>query len=101
MSDQLDLSAGRKERDYGLDRVGFNNQPFLRLMRAVARRIALRRGWVTTDDLREYAKENNVVPSHPNAWGAIFRSSEWKCVGRRRSRVVSNHAREVRVWTCQ
>ena len=64
-----DLFEGERLRDEGVARVSINNSDWLRMARAVAKRIDEFAGEVTADDIR------NVVtsrPGHPNTWGAIF-----------------------------
>jgi hypothetical protein len=95
---QLNLFRGQQEQSAGIDRVARHNASFIEIMRGVAKRISLERGSVRIDDLRQFASERGLVPIHPNAWGGVFRGPEWQMVGREKSSVVSNHAREVKVW---
>ncbi len=95
---QLSLEQGRSLKEEGLDSVSENNKAFLALMRAEARRLADQRGWVTSDDLRVYASQLNLEPTHQNAWGAVFKGTQWKVVGRRKSAVPQGHAREIKIW---
>jgi hypothetical protein len=85
---QREAFSKREHADYG----------FIHRMRQEARILSQRCGTVTCDDLRMIAVGLGLAPSHPNSWGAIFRGPQWILVGRQRSRVVSNHAREIRVW---
>ena len=82
----------------GLAQVEINSGLWIGLMRAEARRIARKHGTVTADDLRPYADSIDVYPSHRNAWGAIFKPSEWDVVDRVKSTKPSNHARWIFVW---
>ena len=93
-----DLQEGKKAKERGLDRLEDSQGDFLTTIRAVARRIARQSGKVTSDDLRIWAREHNLAPQHQNAWGAVFRGSEWEQVGWTKSTVTSNHARSIRVW---
>ncbi len=95
---QLSLEEGRVLKDDGLAGVADNNIAFLAVMRAEAIRISLSRGWVSSDDLRVYASQLDLEPTHQNAWGAIFRGPQWKVVGHRKSAVPGNHAREIKIW---
>lgn len=95
---QLSLEQGRSLKEDGLASVTENNATFLSLMRAEAIRISQQRGWVTSDDLRVYASQLNIEPTHQNAWGAIFKGPNWKVVGRRKSAVPGSHSREIRIW---
>jgi hypothetical protein len=95
---QLSLQEGRALKEDGLESVSANNKAFLALMRAEARRLSEQRGWVSIDDLRVYASQLNIEPTHCNAYGAIFKGPRWQVVGRRKSAVPSSHAREIRLW---
>lgn len=95
---QLNLFRGQQKQSAGIERVAKHNASFLELMRGVAKRISLEQGSVSVDALRVFASERGLVPIHPNAWGSIFRGKDWKMIGREPSSVVSNHAREVKVW---
>ncbi len=96
--DLFDYAKAKELADAGIQSVGTHNASFVDIMRAEARRIARAVGSVTSDDLRRYAKAHDLKPNHPNAWGAIFRGAEWKMVGRMKSKLMSNHAREIKVW---
>lgn len=95
---QLSLQEGRALKEDGLESVSANNKAFLALMRAEAIRLSNQRGWVSSDDLRVYASQLNLEPTHQNAWGSLFRGPNWTVVGRRKSAVPGNHAREIRLW---
>ena len=95
---QLSLEEGRVLKDDGLAGVADNNIAFLAVMRAEARRIYETRGWVSSDDLRVYASQQNLEPTHQNAWGAVFLGRCWKVIGRRKSAVPESHNREIKIW---
>lgn len=101
MSAQLsifDLYAGVQGKDNGIQQIVDNNPTFVKTMQGVARLIARRRGVVCSDDLREVASQYGIAPKHENAWGGIFRGKNWIKVGTVRSRIPSNHAREIKSW---
>jgi hypothetical protein len=101
MSAQLsifDINAGIHGRDSGIEAVISSNECFVSTMRGIARIIVRRKGVVTSDDLREIARDHGIVPKHENAWGGIFRGNEWECVGFMKSKLPSNHARTIRTW---
>ena len=102
LSDPLKLIGfpedGQALREEGLDRVESNSHGFVDKMREVAADIALRRGWVNSDDLRLYAEAHDLRPHHPNAWGSVFRGSRWNQVGWMKSTIPSNHARSIGRW---
>lgn len=95
---QLSLAQGALLKEDGFASVSENNTVFLAQMRAEARRISEIRGWVTSDDLRVYASQQNLEPTHCNAYGAIFKGPQWKIIGRRKSAVPGNHARSIAIW---
>lgn len=95
---QLSLEQGHALQKDGLERVSANNQAFLALMRTEARRLSLERGYVTSDDLRVYASQLDLAPTHPNAWGSVFFGRRWKVIGRRKSAVPQGHGREIKIW---
>ena len=94
----FDLPEGERQADAGIGRVKANNAEFIASMRRQARVVCQAFGFVCIDDLRKYADIIGVEPHHPNAWGAIFRSSEWVEIGMVKSKTVSNHGRTVRRW---
>jgi hypothetical protein len=95
----FDPPSGRQRRDMGLTRVEGRNAAWLARRRAEARQIVRQFGSVTADDLRVLCTGD--PPSHPNAWGAVFRQSGWVPVGDHQMRTPSAHARRVRRWTFQ
>lgn len=84
-------------KQIGLDFVEASNEGFMEIMRRQARLIAIERGSVTTDDLRDFADQQGITPTHGNAWGAVFRKG-WKPIGFEPSRRPGNHARVIRRW---
>lgn len=95
---QFDLPLGIRLKELGQDDVESNNESFVEVVRNEARFLASTKGKVTSDDLRSFAQSNGLVPAHPNAWGSVFRGSEWVTLGFTRSSLVSNHARTIRIW---
>ena len=100
IDNQLGFSweRGHKRKEAGLDSVEAHNPSFVEIMRNRAREIVAKTGRVTSDDLRRYARVNGIEPDHPNAWGAIFAGKDWVQIGRTKSTLTSNHAREIRIW---
>lgn len=94
----FDLTQAESRRDQGTSSVAASNADFVEHMRHIAEDICRDRGQVTCDDLRRYALRHGLKPKHPNAWGAVFRGNGWRCIGRAKSQLASNHAREIRVW---
>lgn len=92
------LSEGELKKQIGLSLVAQGSEEFLEVMRAEAKRIARVRGQVSADDLRPIAKNLGIEPHHPNAWGALFRGSDWIRIGFKNSTCGSRRAGMVAVW---
>ena len=92
------MDRGEQLKIDGLDRVATSNAEWLTWIRKHARYTCHKQGTVSADDLRTIADRHNRHPHHPNAWGAVFRGSEWELTGYKKSRYVSNHARRIAVW---
>jgi hypothetical protein len=91
----------RKER--GIRRVASKNFDFLRKCRNYAALTALERGHVSGDDIREFTVREGMKPTHPNAYGAVFKAHpwdghHWHHIRFMRSRTPSAHARIISVW---
>ncbi len=98
---QLELGAleGRKRRDEGIARVSSKNSGWLKEAREVAYRIARMKGTVTAEDVRGVLYARGLRPSHPNAWGGVFKDPRFVWTGNLiPSRVPSRHANLQRVW---
>ena len=93
------LALALAERDRGIARVKSKNADFVETMRSVARMIARKKGTVCADDLRQWAADNCMFPTSPNAWGAIFcRNPDFVLHGYKRSCQVQGHGNLQRVW---
>lgn len=92
------FGGGEQARDAGLALVELHGEEFTRIMRNAAKLVSEKHGSVDADDLRAWAAASGIKPHHPNAWGAVFKGRGWRCIGRKVSKLKSNHAREVRVW---
>lgn len=84
-------------KQLGLNLVESHNEGFMEIMRRQARLIAMEHGSVTSDDLQEFAARQGIEPTHPNAWGAIFRQG-WRSIGFEPSRRPQGRARVIRRW---
>lgn len=92
------LTLGECLKRSGQSAVEANNRDWLDLVRAIAVIFCQKNGSVSTDDLREWCDAKGYQPSHRNAWGAIFRGSEWETCRYEKSRYEGNHARRITVW---
>lgn len=83
-------------RRAGQKRVEENNKRFMSEARRVAKRISIRKGDVTADDVR---RECEFEPLKYHAWGAVFLTKNFVWTGeRRRSALVQGHGNEQKVW---
>lgn len=98
MSEQLSLPSGEARKESGLDMVIANDLWLAGILREYAMTVSAKSGFVTSDNLRVYADQMGYKPHSPNFWGGIFRGLKWKIVGRQRSAIPGNHAREIKVW---
>ena len=89
---------GQQQKLDGLDSVESNNKRFVRDFRELAVSLAECNGTVTSDDLRKIADKIDVQPNHCNAWGAVWRSKQFKAVGWTQSEIPSCHGRGIRIW---
>lgn len=92
------IATGDALKQMGLFHVEMSAQVFVETMRSQARMICRRQGYVTTDDLREYADSIGLEPHHKNAWGAVLKRPEFKAVGYVPSRLATNRHRVIRQW---
>jgi hypothetical protein len=90
--------VGEKRKRAGRDRVATRNKEWLEWARFHARQISMWTGRVTTDDIHELCTTFNRMPTHHNAFGAIFRGKQWECTGFEKSVRPSAHARPIGVW---
>lgn len=107
MTEQLDIFGGSRPfaalsgevlKQSGIKKVSANNREWIDWIRAKAAQIALKAGVVSADDLRNIAAAHDREPAHPNAWGAVFRGSQWEIVGRKKSTTPSAHSRSINVY---
>lgn len=91
---QLDLDTALKRQELALDSLEECYPNFLDRARAVARKIALRKGWVTADDIRECLP---IPPDiSPNVMGAVFKGFEFVCWVK--SAQPQRHGNRIGVW---
>lgn len=91
---QLSFAA----RDLALKKVELNHQSFVETMRGIARMLCREKGKITADDLREWAEKEKIEAPSSAAWGAVFKSKDFICVGYSMSRRENRHAGLLRQW---
>ena len=97
--DRENLARGRRAAADGIEKVEKNNKHFTYNCRAWALTYAKTLGTVTSDDVRQWCCLHNLTPTHPNAWGAIFRTKQLKWNGKMvASTRPSNHGRLIKIW---
>ena len=92
------MKTGDQLKQEGLDLVIRNNAAFILEARNFAIQYVKRNGRVTIDQIRNYAYKTGIKPKSPNAWGAVFRGSQWHLVGYTKSKIPSNHSRIIGIW---
>ena len=93
------LNLARRKRDAGIKQVSANNREFLTVMRDFAKQICREKGWVCSDDLREWAHGHNLKPTHYNAFSVILTTKDFIPGEYIVSRQPQGHANRVRRWT--
>lgn len=88
---------GRELRDLNLDLFELRDAEFLTECRSLAKRVAMERGQVSINDVRE--RIELPVNMNPSVFGAVFKTREFKPVGYTEAKHKSAHARAVRVYS--
>jgi len=88
--------VGERAKTQGMDAAARTRQNLLAEVRAHLRILARTRP-VSADDAQEYLISQGLQPMG-NAAGSLFSGHEWECVGRVKSKRVSRHANEIRLW---
>lgn len=91
MAEQLSLHGAWTERDRIIDALRQNHSAYLTTLRSFARVIALQRGIVTIDDVREeIARQDFFMPADIGAdervLGAVFTRREFEAIGQQPTR---------------
>ena len=98
MTEQFNFDFSQQAKEQGM-RLAADNQPSaLAMAREIAEEIARRNGRVSADDVGREMKARGYDETGPWA-GSIFSQKQWEFTGLRiRSKRVSNHGRELKVW---
>lgn len=99
MSADPQLALALKARDEGIARVTGNNQTFIESARSIARMLCRQKGETNADEVRAECEKRGILPRHPNAFGAVFRSKEFVAVGDYISRQKQGHANRIFLWS--
>jgi hypothetical protein len=91
--------VGEQKKEEGRNRVEAHNEEWLDWIRYHAKELARWTGTVTIDDLRKIADNFDRQPTHPNAWGCVFRNKRvWERIEYRPSKRPDAHHRPIGVW---
>lgn len=94
---ELNLPEGERRRDEGIKKIASNGHIWMVGAAAHLTTKLQTQDIVTADDLRDYAE-----PHHHNCKGAVFnmlrRAGVVKCIGSRKAKAVSAHARDIKMW---
>jgi hypothetical protein len=102
--DQLllfDASESQRRKQEGMDLATLHRGELLNYLRELAEDIA-RNSSTRTCSIDEVFRR--VIPKgfRPemlgNAAGSLFKYGKWELMGRKNSKRISNHAREIKVW---
>lgn len=74
---------------------GMKPLPYLKM---VAIKIAKAKGFVSIDDIREFAVTNGISNIPTGVWGSVFKGTGWKAISTHPSLTASNKGRKVTVW---
>lgn len=95
----LDSGEAKRKKARGIRLVREHNKRWLTRAREVAREICHREGEVHADAVRAVLYPRGEYPSDPNAWGAVFQTSDFEWTGRRvKSSVPQGRRNEIKVW---
>jgi hypothetical protein len=92
------LALALAERDRGIAAVAGNNQTFIESARSIARMLCRQHGETNADEVRAECEKRGILPRHPNAFGAVFRSKEFIAVGDYISRQKQGHGNKCYRW---
>lgn len=90
------MKTGRQLRDAALAYFECARSDWLNAARIKATQIAIKKGQVTINDLRESMKMPEDFS--PNTWGAVFKSKDFEAVGYTQASHAAAHARVVRIY---
>lgn len=92
------LSQGLKQKELGLALTTMANRDFVETGRGIARLLCKEHGRTCMSKVREKLDERGYQPKSRNAYGAIFHSEEFECVGFTISTHASRRGGVERVW---
>ena len=92
------LSLAIKAKELGISRVRAKNSVFVETGRGIARMLCRRYGKGTAMEVRKELDARGLKPTHFNAYGAIWSTKEFECIGTTRSTLEQGHSNEIKVW---
>ena len=85
-------------KQLGLYRVESHNKALVGLARAIAKDLCAKYGSCTIDQVRSDPRMAEFQPTSSHAWGSVFHSDGFTCIGWEPSTLKSNHSRFIRRW---
>lgn len=96
--DLFNLPEGLRRKELGMAQARDSHEDVLALARDIAREHATRHGTVTADNVQRALMQRGLPPLG-NAAGSLFKGAAWEFTGEWiKSRRVTNHARQNRIW---
>jgi hypothetical protein len=95
----FDAPEAELRKAAGLAQVYRHNETWVSIARRCAESIAREHGTVTADEVRNVLYPLGYIPRHPNAWGAVFKGTQFEWTGEWiKSRIPERHGNNIRVW---
>ena len=96
---QFDLLKARRRRDRGIAKVSYKNMEMIEDARSIAIGLIHQNGSTTMDDVRKRMSELGYPPpTHPNAYGAVFKNKRFKLITYTKSKMVQRNSGNTGVW---
>jgi hypothetical protein len=96
---KFDMEESKRLKESGIKAAAEKRPELLKIARTIAKEIAVSQGTVTADDVAEELRDRALGDMGP-AMASVFRTLDFEWTGLRvMSKQVSNHGRELKVWT--
>jgi len=94
-----DEVESQARKDAGMLQAEENQPTLVQIARQIAIELCQKNGTTTADEVGQVLWRDHGIDSLGPAAGSVFRDKRFEFTGRRvRSKRVSNHARELKVW---
>ena len=98
MGSLLDYMEGAVRKRDGMNKAATSRADLLKVARDIATVIAIGRGWVSIDEVRQRLVDEGFPDSLGPAAGSVFAGKDWEAFSRKRSSIPSNHRRWITMW---